>query len=302
MNTERAAIIEQRAKKPVRILSLGAGVQSSTLAMLYAKGKLPAIDSAVFADTGSESKKTYAHLKRLTGMIAESEFPFPVHIVRKSDTIISLRDACFKTASRQQFLRFPAFVVSDKHNGRGRPGGAGSRGCTETYKVLPILRETRRQIGVKRLSKTSPVLAVHAIGISLDEAHRMKPSKDSWLKREWPLVYDLEMTRQDCVAWWKEHIGGEPPPSSSCTFCPFHSTKNWQTVKQDDPDAWEEAVELDKLLRTPQKPNRGLPYEWYPHSLHYSGKPLEEAVEVKETKADDLFDLFGNECEGICGV
>ena len=40
----------------LRILSLGAGVQSSTLAMLIEKGKIPMVDAAIFADTGAEPK------------------------------------------------------------------------------------------------------------------------------------------------------------------------------------------------------------------------------------------------------
>ena len=34
----------------MRILSLGAGVQSSTLALMIARGQLPPIDGAIFAD------------------------------------------------------------------------------------------------------------------------------------------------------------------------------------------------------------------------------------------------------------
>jgi hypothetical protein len=38
----------------MRILSLGAGVQSSTLALMIARGDLPMVDCAIFADTGAE--------------------------------------------------------------------------------------------------------------------------------------------------------------------------------------------------------------------------------------------------------
>jgi hypothetical protein len=36
----------------LRILSLGAGVQSSTLALMINKGEVPMVDAAIFADTG----------------------------------------------------------------------------------------------------------------------------------------------------------------------------------------------------------------------------------------------------------
>ena len=44
-------------KKNLRILSLGAGVQSSTLALMIEKGEIPMVDAAIFADVGAEPKK-----------------------------------------------------------------------------------------------------------------------------------------------------------------------------------------------------------------------------------------------------
>lgn len=46
----------------LRVLSLGAGVQSSTLALMSARGDLPRLDYAVFADTGWEPARVYAWL------------------------------------------------------------------------------------------------------------------------------------------------------------------------------------------------------------------------------------------------
>ena len=43
----------------IRILSLGAGVQSSTLALMIAHGELPMVDHAIFADTGAEPAGVY---------------------------------------------------------------------------------------------------------------------------------------------------------------------------------------------------------------------------------------------------
>jgi hypothetical protein len=62
------------------ILSLGAGVQSTTLALMAARGELPLPNAAIFADTGWESAATYAHLEWLT---TELRGVLPVHVVRK---------------------------------------------------------------------------------------------------------------------------------------------------------------------------------------------------------------------------
>ena len=61
----------------LHVISLGAGVQSSTLALMFATGELsPMPDCAIFADTGAEPKIVYDHLERLIEAL-----PFPVHIV-----------------------------------------------------------------------------------------------------------------------------------------------------------------------------------------------------------------------------
>lgn len=49
--------------KPLHIISLGAGVQSTTLALMAAGGGLtPMPDCAIFADTGEEPSAVYRHL------------------------------------------------------------------------------------------------------------------------------------------------------------------------------------------------------------------------------------------------
>jgi hypothetical protein len=67
----------------VNIISLGAGVQSTVMALMSAKGDLPPCDGAIFSDTGWEPKAIYAHLNWL-----ENELPFPVYRVSNG----SLRD------------------------------------------------------------------------------------------------------------------------------------------------------------------------------------------------------------------
>lgn len=54
----------------IRVLSLGAGVQSTTLALLAVEGVLPKPDAAVFADTGWEPRRVYDHLDRLESVLA----------------------------------------------------------------------------------------------------------------------------------------------------------------------------------------------------------------------------------------
>jgi len=57
------------------VISLGAGVQSSTMALMAAHGEIhPMPDCAVFADTQVEPQSVYRWLDWL-----EKQLPFPVH-------------------------------------------------------------------------------------------------------------------------------------------------------------------------------------------------------------------------------
>lgn len=61
----------------LRVLSLGAGVQSTTMALMAAHGEIgPMPDCAIFADTGWEPKSVYDHLEWL---MSPNVLPFPVY-------------------------------------------------------------------------------------------------------------------------------------------------------------------------------------------------------------------------------
>jgi 3'-phosphoadenosine 5'-phosphosulfate sulfotransferase (PAPS reductase)/FAD synthetase len=63
--------------EPIHILSLGAGVQSSTLALMAAAGEVtPMPAAAIFADTQDEPASVYRWLDWL-----EKQLPFPVYRV-----------------------------------------------------------------------------------------------------------------------------------------------------------------------------------------------------------------------------
>ena len=49
----------------LRVLSLGAGVQSSTLFFKVLHGEIAPVDIAIFADTGNEPKEVYDWVKYL---------------------------------------------------------------------------------------------------------------------------------------------------------------------------------------------------------------------------------------------
>jgi len=263
----------------LRILSLGAGVQSSTLALMIAKGELPAIDAAIFADTGWEPRKVYEWLDWL-----EQQLPFPVYRVVKGnlrqDTIDRSKPSSGRIAAIPWHMLMPN---GDRAMGR--------RQCTNEYKIVPLTKKTRELVGLAPRQRAKGVLCETLIGISTDEAMRMKPSKEPWKVHRFPLI-DAGMSRQDCLNWMERHAF-PMPPKSSCIGCPFHSDHEWRSIKA-DPESWKDAVEIDAIIRNQPK-IRGMQF------MHRSCVPLNQ-VDFSTAEDHGQIDMFNNECEGMCGV
>lgn len=64
----------------ITILSLGAGVQSTALALMAERGLIDKPTAAIFADTGDEPASVYEHLERLRGMVS-----FPIYVVKEGN-------------------------------------------------------------------------------------------------------------------------------------------------------------------------------------------------------------------------
>lgn len=263
----------------LRVLSLGAGVQSTTLALMAAHGEIEPPDCAIFADTQAEPASVYEHLRWL---MSPNVLPFPVHVV----TAGSLRSQLMSAEQGKTHGRPPLYV-------RNPDGSKGilHRQCTGDFKIDPIQKEIRRLLGLKRGQRWPTHAVVEQwMGISRDEIERIKPSDRPAIVRRYPLV-DLGMRRWDCEQWLQRH--GYPIPSkSACTFCPYRSDAEWRRLREDDPTGWDDAVAIDRIART----NVTLVGEVY---FHRSLVPLDE---VDFSVDDRQGDLFGNECEGMCGV
>src|SRR5690606_37874146 len=119
---------------PMRLLSLGAGVQSTTLALLAVEGRLPSLDGAIFADTGWEPRTVYEHLDRLEKVLADAGIP--LHRVSAGNLRRDLLDPDARYGSIPYYVSNP-----DGSEGMGR------RQCTQVYKLAPINRRVRELLG-----------------------------------------------------------------------------------------------------------------------------------------------------------
>jgi hypothetical protein len=268
----------------ITVLSLGAGVQSTTLALMAAGGGItPMPDAAIFADTGAEPEAVYRHLDWLT----DGRLPFPVHRV----TAGNLRDILLGDSKRRSHARPPLFVSN-----LDGTSGIILRQCTGDFKIDPIEKRIRELIGLKPRQRWPKKPTVEQwLGISTDEATRMKPSRRPAVSVRWPLI-ELRMSRRDCLAWLKRH-GYPTPPKSACTFCPFHSDAEWRRLRDHDPKGWADAVAVDAAVRHGLN-SKNLVGALY---VHRSCKPLPE-VDLSTAEERGQANLFENECAGVCGV
>src|ERR1039457_3883021 len=178
----------------VPVVSLGAGVQSSALALMAAEGRFGASpELAVFADTGWEPAAVYAQLDWLT-----EQLPYPVERVSAGN----IRDEAVAAAERHggRFASMPLHLLN-----RDGTKGQLRRQCTKEYKLAPIRRRLRA-LGLDYVEMW--------LGISLDEWQRMKPSGLQWIENRWPLI-EAKLTREDCKAWLAER--GMPERSEEHT-------------------------------------------------------------------------------------
>lgn len=260
----------------IRVISLGAGVQSTTLALMAAKGEIgPMPDCAIFADTGWEPTRVHQHLAWLV-----QQLPFPVHTVSLGS---SIREDAIAGASPRagRYGTIPWFT----RNADGSKG-MGWRQCTTHYKIEPVRRKVREMLG----GKTPKGGCEMWMGISTDEAMRMKPSRVQYVVTRYPLI-ERGMSRRDCLTWMARQ-GYPTPPKSACVGCPYHSQEQWREIKA-DPEAWADVIEVDAAIRN-QPGKRGQQF------MHAQRVPLAE-VDLRN-KDEREPDLFNNDCEGMCGV
>jgi hypothetical protein len=272
-------IMDKNRERCLTVLSLGAGVQSSTMALMTRTGELPKPDVGIFADTGYESKSCYAYLEFLKKVL-----PFPIYVVKFGN----IKDDMLKARGTTDFVVAP-FYTQETITGKK---GMILRQCTNQYKIQPIKKKIRELCNVgfnKRFPKDKYV--EQWIGISKDEIGRMKPARDPYILNRHPLI-EMNMSRQDCVNWLNKNKF-PLPEKSACICCPFHDDKYWDFMKKERPSEFADAVAFDKEIRTISR-NKNIK-----NYTHKSCKPLDE---VEFSKEDNQLDMFENACEGLCGV
>lgn len=271
----------------LNIISLGAGVQSTTMLMMSTIGELPKADGAIFADTGMEPSYVYDQINKLKKIIN-----IPLYVVKADfkDNYGDIQTHTMKAIEGKtaRYSGPPAYM--DK--------GFIRRQCTNDYKIQPIRKKVRELLGLKKGQRGGKEIKVKQwIGISLDEMNRMRESRDAYVENIFPLI-DKRMRRFDCLNWMAKN-GFALPKKSACIFCPYHNNQTWQEMKESRQEDFKIAVEIDHKLRKPH--TNKYPFD-KPLYLHPSLQPLDEVDFGKKKNQIEMFGDMGDECEGMCGV
>jgi hypothetical protein len=230
----------------VNVLSYGGGVQSVAMCLLTRSGVLPKPDYVVCADTSYEARSTWEYIERyMSG--------FNIQLASHDLATVDLY-------GKNGDLLLPAYTAKGKL----------PTFCSNEWKRRVVMRWLRAK-GVQECDMW--------IGFSMDEADRVKHNKEDegWCKRKYPLL-DLMLSRADC-----EQIilrAGQPLPfKSACHMCPHRTNSEWRHIRDNYPDQWLEAIEIDEEVR--EADLQGGVY------LHRSRVPLAEAdIEAEDDKRE----------------
>lgn len=276
----------------LKIISLGLGVQSTTLYYMSSMGIFPRADYAVFADTGREKSSTMEYLKGLY-LWADANGGIPILVTADKNLYADMLRKDF--TAKDRFTPIPAFT-------RGKDGDVGMlrRKCTGDYKINQVNKAVRTLYNLKPRQRM-PVTEIWK-GITLDEIDRLTRPWDKWRHDVYPFVNyvltssgvtrwpytDQPYSRQDCIAWLEER-GLPVPDKSACVFCPYQNDASWLDMKVNCPGDFADAVAVDNSIR--DRSGAGI---LQPLFLHRSCQPLSD---VQFDEADN--GIFG-ECSGNC--
>lgn len=247
-------------KQGLKILSCGAGMQSTALALMSCENKkkgnvypeIPEYDLIVFCDMGHEPPWVYDQVEFIRKACEESGITFKV-------LETGLYGNYMEKFGVQRVATIPFWSVDE--NGKK---GKMRRQCTIEYKIEAIQKYVRYELlGYKfrqKCKKEDKGAHEMHIGFSKEEEHRVFESMNPMFVTHFPLV-KMGLTRADNYAYILEKWGLETK-ASACGYCPFHRNFFFQHIKENCPDCYKAVVDMDNLLeeRQPQSAIRSKLY------------------------------------------
>lgn len=219
---------------------------------------MPRPDYAVIADTGRETRETWEYLHNVVnpGLLAVN---LQVEIIPMDET-----PGIFNGHGT---VLMPVFLA----------GGA---------KFAAFCSAHWKRDRVKRWALDKGITpAINWLGISADETGRVRTGRAANWLLHYPLIFDVRSTRGDCVRLI-EDFGWPRAPKSSCWCCPNKQNAQWRHTRDNIPDEWAKAVNLDYEMRERQ-----------PDAfLHESRLPLDQAPIDSQDDPQGKFGCDSGDC------
>ena len=193
-----------------KIISVGAGVQSSYLALTEQA------DYYIFADTGDEAEETYQFITS-----------FLIPEMKKQNKILTIVK-WWELYNKPQQSMYEYYL----HN-NGIPTRQ-FRSCTDRFKIRTIRKYLRNE-GITQ--------AEMLLGITIDEYKRMKPSDVKWITNLYPLI-DRKITRSDLIKYWNKKYN-IVVPKSGCWYCPYLKPSRFMDYIRNKPLEREKIIKLE---------------------------------------------------------
>src|SRR5579875_2941517 len=217
----------------LKVISYGGGVQSTALLVLAAQAKID-FRTFLFCNVGddSENPETLEYVRTVAMPYAQAS---GLDLIELQRTRFGEPETLYQRLTRpgSRSIGIPVRMA-----GSGAPG---NRACTDDFKIKVVAK------WIKEHGATPVQPAIVGLGISLDEFQRMRTDSGiAYEKLTYPLI-DLRMDRQQCMNIIRD-AGLPVPPKSSCWFCPFHSLRVWQEMRDRQPELFQRACELEALI------------------------------------------------------
>lgn len=208
------------------VFSYGGGIQTVAISILIGKGKLPTPDYIVMADTGREGQRTFEYINQFIN-------PFFMSTIGREVQIASHELATVDLFAHNDDLLLPVYTETGKL----------PTFCSTEWKENVIKRWLRQQ-GVESCTAW--------LGFSFDESDRIRRRMNrktqlKWYQADFPLS-NLMLSRADCKQIIIDH-GWPLPPKSACWMCPNRDNADWRDLKENSPDEFQKAVELEKEIQ-----------------------------------------------------
>lgn len=266
----------------MKILSCGAGMQSTALALMSCENKkeikykeVPIYDAVIFCDLGSEPIWVYKQVDFIKNACEDAEIPFYI-----LDT--HLHQDYLNNFGKRRVVSIPFWSVDE--NGKK---GKMMRNCTLDYKINEIIKFVKyKLLGYAKYQRVkNEDLKAHEmhLGFSLEEKHRCKENKHKMFVNKFPLV-DMELTRADNYKYILEKWGLDTK-ASACCFCPFHTNYFFEYMKDNHKEQYQSILEFDEMLEREQ-PNTKIRSKLY---ISKSRKRIKDLSD-KDFKDKEVFD------------